>query len=201
LARKPHKRTIYPKSDGRLRENPPLLVTVASVDTYFAALMQNWFGATINPASHVTILIVTLVLLVIQSALNMTGAQVMGRVAQFGVYVEILGTIGIAIVLAIHGFHHNVGYLFSTQGVQNVKTNPMGLNFNGSYFGALMIAVLAPVYIFYGFESAGESCSCSRAAGGSSTSTCATTRRSPPRCGNRDGNIQPRLKVPEGTLR
>jgi hypothetical protein len=30
----------------------------------------------------------------------------MGRVAQLGVYAEILGTFGIAIVLAIHGFHH-----------------------------------------------------------------------------------------------
>ena len=71
-------------------------------------------------------------------------------------YVEILGTLGLAIVLAIHGFHHNVSYLFTTQGAQNVKTNALGLNFNGSYFGALMIAVLAPVYIFYGFESAGD---------------------------------------------
>jgi amino acid transporter len=137
-----------------------LLVTVASVDTgvvsYFAALMHNWFNWNFNPASHVTILIVTLVMLVIQSALNITGASVMGLVARFGVYVEILGTLGIAIVLAIHGFHHGLGYLFSTQGVQNVKTNPLGQNFNGSYFGALMIAVLAPVYIFYGFESAGD---------------------------------------------
>ena len=137
-----------------------LLVTVASVDTgvvgYFAALMHNWFNWNFNPASHLTILIVTLVLLVIQSTLNITGANVMGLVARFGVYVEILGTLGIAIVLAIHGFHHGLGYLFTTQGVQNVKTNPLGLDFNGSYFGALMIAVLAPVYIFYGFESAGD---------------------------------------------
>ena len=137
-----------------------LLVTVASVDTgvvvYFSALMHNWFNWNFNPASHVTILIVVLVLLAIQSTLNITGAKVMGRVAQFGVYVEILGTLGIAIVLAIHGFHHNVGYLFSTQGAQNVKTNALGLNFGGSEFGALMIAVLAPVYIFYGFESAGD---------------------------------------------
>jgi len=59
-------------------------------------------------------------------------------------------------VLAIHGFHHGLGYLFTTQGVQNVKTNPLGLDFGGSYFGALLIAVLAPVYIFYGFESAGD---------------------------------------------
>src|SRR5580704_5284181 len=137
-----------------------LLVTVASVDVgvvgYTAALLKNWFNWNLNPTSHWTILIITLVLLVIQSSLNIAGAKVMGRVAQFGVYVEILGTVGLAIVLAIHGFHHNVSYLFTTQGVQNVKTNPLGLDFGGSYFGALLIAVLAPVYIFYGFESAGD---------------------------------------------
>jgi amino acid transporter len=137
-----------------------LLVTVASVDTgvvsYFAALMHNWFNWNLNPASHWTILIITLVLLVIQTTLNIAGTSVMGLVARFGVYVEILGTVGLAIVLAIHGFHHGLGYLFSTQGVQHVKTNPLGLDFGGSYFGALLIAVLAPVYIFYGFESAGD---------------------------------------------
>jgi len=137
-----------------------LLVTVASVDTgvvaYACALLNNWFGTTFNPSSHVTILVITLILLGIQTTLNVTGTKVMGRVAQFGVYVEILGTIGLAIVLAIHGFHHGLGYLFSTQNVDHVKTNPLGLDFGGSYFGALIIAVLAPVYIFYGFESAGD---------------------------------------------
>jgi amino acid transporter len=137
-----------------------LLVTVASVDTgvvaYACALLNNWFGTTFDPTSHVTILVITLILLAIQTTLNVTGTKVMGRVAQFGVYVEILGTIGLAIVLAIHGFHHGLGYLFSTQNVDHVKTNPLGLDFGGSYFGALIIAVLAPVYIFYGFESAGD---------------------------------------------
>jgi amino acid transporter len=136
-----------------------LLVTVASVDTgvvsYFAALMQNWFGWTIQ-STHLNILLITLVLLMIQTALNITGAQVMGRVARFGVYVEILGTIGIAIVLAIHGFHHGFSYLFTSQGVQHVASNPDGFNFGGSYGGALIVAVLVPVYIFYGFESAGD---------------------------------------------
>ena len=41
--------------------------------------------------------------------LNITGARVMGRVAQFGVYVEIVGTLGIAMILAIDGFHHGLG--------------------------------------------------------------------------------------------
>jgi amino acid transporter len=137
-----------------------LLVTVASVDTgvvtYACALLGNWFNWKLNPANHVVILVMTLILLAIQSVLNMTGAKVMGRVAQFGVYVEIFGTFGIAVILGIHGFHHGLGYLFTTQNVQHASSNPLGLNFGGSYFGALMIAVLAPVYIFYGYEAAGD---------------------------------------------
>jgi len=137
-----------------------LLVTVASVDTgvvsYATALLHNWFGTNFNPSDHLTILVITLILLALQSALNITGAKVMGRVAQFGVYVELAGTFGIAIILGIHGFHHGLGFLTSTQGVQHAAANPLGLDFHGSYLGAMLIAVLAPVYIFYGYESAGD---------------------------------------------
>src|SRR5690242_5629028 len=138
-----------------------LLVTVASVDTgavgYVAALTHNWFGWNLNATSHGTILLVTLVLLAIQTTLNITGAKVMGRVAQFGVYVEVLGTFGIALILLIHGFHHGLDFLFTTQGVEHAATNPLKLDFGGSWFpGAALVALLAPVYIFYGFESAGD---------------------------------------------
>jgi amino acid transporter len=137
-----------------------LLITVAAVDTgvvgYFAALTHNWFGWDLDPTDHVTILWITVLLLLIQTTLNITGAKVMGRVAQFGVYVEIVGTFGIAIILAIHGFHHGLGYLFTTQGVENASSNPLGLDFGGSWLAAALIAVLAPVYIYYGFESAGD---------------------------------------------
>lgn len=138
-----------------------LLVTVASVDTgvvgYFASLMHNWFGWNLNPTSHTTILLVTLVMLAIQTFLNITGTSVMARIARFGVYVELVGTIGIAIVLGINGFHHGLGYLFSSEGATHVKTNAYGFDFHGNWWtGAALIAVLAPVYIFYGFESAGD---------------------------------------------
>jgi amino acid transporter len=138
-----------------------LLVTVAAVDTgvvtYVASLTHNWFGWNLDPTSHGTILAITLILVAIQTTLNITGARVMGNVAKFGVYVEILGTVGIAIVLAIHGFHHGLGFLFSSQGVEHVGSNPLGLNFHGHWLtSAALIAVLAPVYIFYGFESAGD---------------------------------------------
>src|SRR5438105_9216969 len=137
-----------------------LLVTVASVDTgvvpYVADLAHRWFGANWDPTSHSTILVITLVLLAIQTTLNITGAKVMGRVAQFGVAVGIVGTFGIALILAIHGFHHSLGFLFSTQGVTHASSNVYGVNFSGSWLGAALVAVLAPVYIFYGFESAGD---------------------------------------------
>jgi amino acid transporter len=137
-----------------------LLTTVAAVDTgvvgYVAALTHNWFGWNLDPADHGTVLLITVILLAIQTTLNITGAQVMGRVAQFGVYVEIIGTVGIALILLINGFHHDLGFLFTTQGVEDVATNPLGLDFGGSWLAAALIAVLAPVYIFYGFESAGD---------------------------------------------
>ena len=138
-----------------------LLVTVASVDTgvvsYVTSLLHNWFGANINPSAHLTILIVTLVLVAIQTFMNITGTAVMARVARYGVYVEMMGTFGIAIILAINGFHHGLGYLFSSHGATHLKTNAYGFNFHGNWWtGAALIAVLAPVYIFYGYESAGD---------------------------------------------
>ena len=42
-------------------------------------------AANLDPTDHRTILLITLVLLAIQTTLNITGAKVMGRVAQFGV--------------------------------------------------------------------------------------------------------------------
>jgi amino acid transporter len=137
-----------------------LLITVAAVDTgvvsYFTALTHNWFGWGLDPSDHVTILAITVALLVIQTLLNITGATVMGKVAQFGVYVEIIGTVGIALILAINGFNHGFGYLFSSEGVEHASSNPLSLDFGGSWLAAALIAVLAPVYIFYGFESAGD---------------------------------------------
>ncbi len=137
-----------------------LLITVASVDTgvvfYVTSLTHNWFSWNLDPTGHGTILVITLILLLIQLTVNITGARVMADIAKFGVYVEIVGTLGIAIILAIHGFHHGLGFLFSSQGAQHHATNGYGFDFHGRWAVAALVAVLAPVYIFYGFESAGD---------------------------------------------
>jgi amino acid transporter len=79
-----------------------LLITVAAVDTgvvtYLTALLHNWFGdswlGSLDATGHGTILVITLILLAIQSTVNITGARIMADVAKFGVYVEIVGTLG-----------------------------------------------------------------------------------------------------------
>jgi amino acid transporter len=138
-----------------------LLVTVAAVDTgvvpYVASLSNNWFSTSLDPTNHTTILLITLALLAVQTTLNIIGAKVMGRVAGFGTYAELLGTFGIALILLIAGFHHGLGFLFSTQGADHLKTNSLGVDFHGNWWaGAALVAILAHVYIFYGFEAAGD---------------------------------------------
>lgn len=138
-----------------------LLATVASVDSgivsYVTSLSNIWFKTNLNPANHVTIFVVVAIVIVLSAIMNSVGAKILGRVARFGVYVETIGTFGVFIALAIKGFHHNLGYLFTTQGVQFQKSNPFGVNFGGHWLtGAALVAILANVYIFYGFESAGD---------------------------------------------
>jgi len=81
-------------------------------------------------------------------------------------WLPVLGMLFVALVfgelasqypLAGALYQYSVDFLFSTQGVEYAKGNPLGLDFGGNWItGAALIAVLAPVYIFYGFESAGD---------------------------------------------
>ena len=138
-----------------------LIITVASVATgvvgYACAALNDLFGTAFDPTNPDTILGFTLVMIGLQTFFNLLGVRLVGLISRYGVYVEILGTFGIAIVLAIAGFHHGFDYLFSTAGTENVATNPLGVDFGGNWLtGAALVAVLAHVYIFYGFESAGD---------------------------------------------
>src|SRR5664280_2799810 len=138
-----------------------LLATVASVDSgavlYIVDLINLWFKTDLNPTNHVTIFVIVALFFIVSGALNAVGAKIMGRVANLGVYVETIGTFGVFLALAIHGFHQGFGFLFTTQHVQVVSQNAFGVNLGGNWWlGAALVAVLANAYIFYGFESAGD---------------------------------------------
>src|SRR5262249_33198553 len=115
------------------------------------------FKTHLKPDDHATIFVIAGGIIVLSAILNSVGAKILGRVARYGVYVETIGTFGVFLALAIFGFHQGLGFIFTTQGGEHVKTNPMGLDFGGSWWtGAALVAALANVYIFYGFESAGD---------------------------------------------
>jgi amino acid transporter len=138
-----------------------LLATVASVDSgavgYITSLANTWFHQRWDPADHLTIFAIAGSIIVLSAILNWIGAKIMGHVARFGVYVETLGTFGVFVALAAAGFHQHFGFIFTAQGVEHAHTNPLGLDFGGHWWtGAALVAVLANVYIFYGFESAGD---------------------------------------------
>ena len=138
-----------------------LLITVAAVDTgvvgYAAALINKYFGTHFTSVNPNTVLLFTLGMIAVQTIFNIVGIRLSGLISKFGVIVEVVLTFGIALLLGIQGFHHGLGYLFSTQGVEFAKSNPLGVDFGGNWLlGAALVAVLAHVYIFYGFESAGD---------------------------------------------
>jgi amino acid transporter len=138
-----------------------LIITVASVDTgiapYATGLLNDIFGTRFDATSPNDILACTLVLLTFQTVFNIVGVRLLGWISRIGAYAEILGTFGIAVLLAVAGFHHGPGFLFSTHGAERASGNPLGVSFGGNWWlGAALVAILAHVYIFYGFESAGD---------------------------------------------
>ncbi len=101
-----------------------LLATVASVDSgavgYVTSLSNIWFRTHLDPASHVTIFVITGAIIVVSAIANSIGAKIMGRVARFGVYVETVGTFGVFAALAIFGFHQT-GVLFSRRKTSSIS--------------------------------------------------------------------------------
>ena len=138
-----------------------LLATVASVDSgavgYVTALSNLWLRTHFDPTNHMTIFVIAGGIIVLSAILNSIGAKIMGRVGRYGVYVETIGTFGVFLALAAYGFHQPAGFIFSSQGVETAAHNPLGLDFHGNWWtSAALVAILANVYIFYGFESAGD---------------------------------------------
>ena len=108
-----------------------LIITVASVDTgitgFVITLVNNWFGTSFNASSPNVILLCTIVLIVIQAGVNIMGVNFTALIARWGVWVEVLGTFGVAVLLAIAGFHHGLGFLTSSAGSRISLITPSGL--------------------------------------------------------------------------
>ncbi len=138
-----------------------LIVTVAAVDAgvvyYAAPLINKYLHTDFDVLNPNTLLLFGFAMLAIQTFVNIVGVKILAMISKIGVWVEVAGTFGIAILLGIYGFHHGIGYLFSTQGAETAAGSPLGVDFGGHWWtAAAFVAILAHVWIFYGFESAGD---------------------------------------------
>ena len=119
-----------------------LLITVAAVAfgaNTFAAPLFGWEN------NSLTTIAVAVSIVVAGGILNVLGIRRLAILARLGVIVEVAGTAGLAVWLLLFDRHQDVGVIFQTSGAGA-----------GDYTGAFLAAILAGVWVFYGFEACGD---------------------------------------------
>lgn len=120
-----------------------LLVTIASVDFGGAPYAWGIFG--VNAPTQGENILMTIILLAIQTVVNWVGVKVLRQLAFIGFLMEILGTVILGIILLFFG-HQSAGVIVHTNHVQG----------HGSYAPLFILGLLFSAFIFFGFESAGD---------------------------------------------
>lgn len=120
-----------------------MIVSITAVAQFGSGFFASLFDVAVT--KEVT-LGLTLALLFVALLLNFTGTKTMARVAQIGLAAELIGVIGVGLYLLIFQRKQDFGIFFDSMGVQG----------DGSYFGAFLGAALAGLFLFYGFEACGD---------------------------------------------
>ncbi|PSR35175.1 MAG: amino acid permease [Sulfobacillus benefaciens] len=119
-----------------------LLVTITAVDYGGAPYIASALGLGGNQGQ---LIVITLVMVVVQTLVNMVGVTRLSILINVGVAMEILGTLGIGVVL-----------LFFPHQPASIVNTTMGVQGHASYFPVFLLALLFSGFIFYGFESAAD---------------------------------------------
>ncbi|WP_394768964.1 APC family permease [Lacisediminihabitans sp.] len=120
-----------------------MIVSITAIAEFGSGFFASLFGFALT--KEITLLL-SLVLLFIALGLNFTGTKTLARVAKIGLAAELVGVIGVGLYLLIFQRHQGFEVFFNSMGVEG----------NGSYFGAFLGAALAGLFLFYGFEACGD---------------------------------------------
>ncbi|HEY1968406.1 MAG TPA: amino acid permease [Pseudonocardia sp.] len=135
------------------------IVTVAAVAVaYQIILPQVWTGFEViggpddvgvssTPAGAKNAILLALVLVAFTTVVNIVGVRLMARINNFGVAVELIGSVVLILCLAVH-IRRGPGLVFDTNGTGHGQS--LG------YLGAFLVASLMSAYVFYGFDTAGS---------------------------------------------
>ena len=80
------------------------------------------------------------------TTVNLLGVRIISRINNIGVIAELVGAVGLIILLAIN-IKHGPSVLFETDGT--------GAGHDWGYFGALLLGAIMPLYVMYGFDTRG----------------------------------------------
>ena len=100
-----------------------------------------------DPAFAKNAFILGAVMILITTTVNLLGVRVISRINNIGVIAELVGAAGLIILLAIH-IKHGPSVLFKTDGT--------GTGHDWGYAGALLLGAIMPLYVMYGFDTAGS---------------------------------------------
>ncbi len=105
------------------------------------------FPGTFDPAFAKNAVILGIAMIVLTTTINMAGVRAMATINNVGVAAELIGATGLIILFAVH-FKSGNGHLLSdgTSGDGVMK----------SVTSALILGAIMPLYVMYGFDSAGS---------------------------------------------
>jgi amino acid transporter len=120
-----------------------LFVTLAAIATGAAPFIAQLFAFEGTP---VQLTAIALVLIVITTALNLSGTRLLARVAMFGFVCELIGAIVVGSYLLIFARHQPLGAL----------VDAASLHIEGGYLPAFLASALGAMFCYYGFEACGD---------------------------------------------
>ena len=120
-----------------------LCTTIAAVAVGGAPYVAQLFGIKVGQGGEVAIAVT---MIVVTTALNVSGTKLLARVAMFGFICELLGAIVVGGYLLIVARHQSFGVLFQS----------FGLGSNGHYLPAFLASSVAAMFCYYGFEACGD---------------------------------------------
>jgi urea carboxylase system permease len=92
-------------------------------------------------------LILGIIMILLTTIINIAGVRIMSRVNNVGVAAELIGATGLIFLYVIH-ITRGPSALFETNGT--------GAGYTLGYLGALLIGAIMPLYVMYGFDTAGS---------------------------------------------
>ena len=106
------------------------------------------FPAYNDPAFAKNAIILGMIMIVFTTIINVAGVSIMAKINNIGVASELVGASGLVILFLIN----------ATRSPSEVLTNTAGTGTGHAwgYLGALLVGAIMPLYVMYGFDSAGS---------------------------------------------